>query len=246
MKCKILFSLVSVLSGLFAFAQEQPDAPRFNGADVQYFMGRLVGEFGKVVEERQIAAETLTPQVAVAFVVRADGSVGEWRFRDRSCEGRDRYDVDPASETTREALTEAFSRLDGWSPATYADGRTTDYTLRLVLRLPVEKYLRAQEPDPLLFQGRDPRESFTEWMRERVHYDARYAKVGGVVRVKFYIEPTGRVVIGEVLQSPDEQLTKEVLRAIRASKGKWTPRKVDGVPQRTAYEFHCNYVNDGY
>ena len=77
-------------------------------------------------------------------------------------------------------------------------------------------------------------------------YDARYAKVGGVVRVKFYIEPTGRVVIGEVLQSPDEQLTKEVLRAIRASKGKWTPRKVDGVPQRTAYEFRCNYVNDGY
>ena len=72
------------------------------------------------------------------------------------------------------------------------------------------------------------------------------AEVGGVVRVKFYIEPTGRVVIGEVLRSPDEQLTKEVLRAIRASKGKWTPRKVDGVPQRTAYEFHCNYVNDGY
>lgn len=234
MKNKLLLALVALLSSWMSFAQEQPAEPRFNGADVQYFMRRLVGEFGKVVEERQIAAGTLSPRVAVAFEVHADGSVGEWRFRDRNSEGRDHYDIDPASETTREALTEAFSRLDGWSPATYADGRTTDYTLRLVLRLPVEKYLRAQEPDPLLFLGKDPRESFTEWMHERVRYDARYAKVGGVVRVKFYIEPTGRVVIGEVL------------RAIRASKGKWTPRKVDGVPQRTAYEFRCNYVNDGY
>lgn len=246
MKNKLLLAFVALLFSWTSFAQEQPAEPRFNGADVQYFMRRLVGEFGKVVEERQIAAGTLSLRVAVAFEVHADGSVGEWRFRDRNSEGRDRYDIDPASETTREALTEAFSRLDGWSPATYADGRTTDYTLRLVLRLPVEKYLRAQEPDPLLFLGKDPRESFTEWMHERVRYDARYAKVGGVVRVKFYIEPTGRVVIGEVLQSPDEQLTKEVLRAIRASKGKWTPRKVDGVPQRTAYEFRCNYVNDGY
>ena len=176
MKNKLLLAFVALLFSWTSFAQEQPAEPRFNGADVQYFMRRLVGEFGKVVEERQIAAGTLSPRVAVAFEVHADGSVGEWRFRDRNSEGRDRYDIDPASETTREALTEAFSRLDGWSPATYADGRTTDYTLRLVLRLPVEKYLRAQEPDPLLFLGKDPRESFTEWMHERVRYDARYAK----------------------------------------------------------------------
>lgn len=245
MKNKLFVFIISLLACTAAFAQEQIEAPRFNGADVQYFMRRLIGEFGKVVEERQIAAETLSPQVAVAFKVHADGSVGEWRFRDRNSEGRDRYEIDPATETTREALTEAFSRLEGWSSATDAEGNAMDYTLRLVLRLPVEKYLRAQEADPLLFMGENPDKSFTAWMHKRVRYDARYATVGGVVRVKFYIEPTGRVVIGEVLQSPDEQLSKEVLRAIRASKGKWTPRKVDGVPQRTAYEFRCNYVNEG-
>ena len=80
----MLLSVVLAFSGLLSFAQEQPEAPRFNGADVQYFMRRLVGEFGEVVEERQIAAETLSPQVAVAFEVSADGSVGEWRFRDRN------------------------------------------------------------------------------------------------------------------------------------------------------------------
>ena len=49
---------------------------------------------------------------------------------------------------------------------------------------------------------------------------------------------------GEVVQSPDERLTKEVLRVIRSSKGKWTPRKVRGVPQRTAYEYRVNYHNN--
>ena len=46
------------------------------------------------------------------------------------------------------------------------------------------------------------------------------------------------------MQSPDERLTKEVLRVIRNSKGKWTPRKVRGVPQRTAYEYRVNYHNN--
>lgn len=128
----------------------------------------------------------------------------------------------------------------------YADGRTTDYTLRLTLRIPVEKYLREQDPDPLLFLGEDPGESFTEWMRERVRYDERFARVGGIVCVKFYIEPDGRITIGETLETPDPKLSKEVIRVIRGSKGKWTPSKVDGVPQRTAYEYRCNYVNESY
>ena len=68
--------------------------------------------------------------------------------------------------------------------------------------------------------------------------------VEGVVHVRFYIEPDGRIAIGEVVQSPDERLTKEVLRVIRSSKGKWTPRKVRGVPQRTAYEYRVNYHNN--
>ena len=51
----------------------------------------------------------------------------------------------------------------------------------------------------------------------------------------------GSVTIDEVVESPDEKLTKEVLRVIRNSRGKWTPRKVDGVAQRSAYELRMNY-----
>ena len=34
---------------------------------------------------------------------------------------------------------------------------------------------------------------------------------------------------------------KEMIRVIRNSKGKWTPRKVRGVPQRTAFDYRVNY-----
>ena len=188
-------------------------------------------------------AETLSPKVGVAFVVRADGSIDEWRFRDSTSEGRDRCDLAPASEATRATLTEAFSRLGGWTPATYADGRTTDYTLRLTLRIPVEKYLREQDPDPLLFLGEDPGESFTEWMRERVRYDERFARVGGIVCVKFYIEPDGRITIGETLPTPDPNLSTEGIRFIRASTGKWTTPQLDSVPPLNDSHYPSHSLN---
>ena len=99
--------------------------------------------------------------------------------------------------------------------------------------------------DPLLFEGEDPAKSFPEWMRTKVRYDERFANTGGVVRVKFYIEPDGRITGEEVLETPDKRLSWYVVKAIRSSRGKWTPRKVRGVPQRTAWEFSCNYVNEG-
>ena len=114
------------------------------------------------------------------------------------------------------------------------------------IRIPVEKIRRAQDADPLLFMGENPDENFHAWAKMRIRYDGRFTEKGveGVVHVRFYIEPDGRIAIGEVVQSPDERLTKEVLRVIRSSKGKWTPRKVRGVPQRTAYEYRVNYHNN--
>lgn len=143
-------------------------------------------------------------------------------------------------------MTEAFSHLEGWMPAVDAAGRKVDYTLRLTLRLPVEKIVRMQDPDPLLFQGEDPNTNFFEWVRTRVRYDDRFRNVGGVVHVRFYVEPDGKITIGDVVESPDERLTKEVIRVIRNSRGEWTPRKVRGVPQRTAYQFCCNYIPESH
>lgn len=74
----------------------------------------------------------------------------------------------------------------------------------------------------------------------------RFKNAGGVVHVRFYVEPDGKITIGDVAKSPDERLTKEVIRVIRNSRGKWTPRKVRGVPQRTAYELRMNFIPEGH
>ncbi|WP_229096411.1 energy transducer TonB [Alistipes timonensis] len=246
MKNKLLTLCLFVAFWGAASAQQELTPPKFNGADVEYFMRRLVGEFEKVAVERQIPAAEISPRVAVAFKVDSTGGVSEWRFRDNASEGRDRTDLPTASDATREAMTEAFSRLKGWMPAVDAEGCKTDYTLRLTLRLPVEKIVRKQDPDPLLFLGEDPGKSFYAWAYDRLRYDERFKNAGGVVHVRFYVEPDGKITIGDVAKSPDERLTKEVIRVIRNSRGKWTPRKVRGVPQRTAFELRMNFVPEGH
>ena len=246
MKNKLLTLCLFVAFWGAASAQQELTPPKFNGADVEYFMRRLVGEFEKVAVERQIPAAEISPRVAVAFKVDSTGGVSEWRFRDNASEGRDRTDLPTASDATRKAMTEAFSRLKGWMPAVDAEGCKTDYTLRLTLRLPVEKIVRKQDPDPLLFLGEDPGKSFYAWAYDRLRYDERFKNAGGVVHVRFYVEPDGKITIGDVAKSPDERLTKEVIRVIRNSRGKWTPRKVRGVPQRTAYELRMNFIPEGH
>ncbi|MEI3541046.1 MAG: energy transducer TonB [Alistipes onderdonkii] len=98
---------------------------------------------------------------------------------------------------------------------------------------------------PVAVHGRRPRRDLPcEWARVRLRYDERFAArgVAGLVHVRFYIEPDGKVTIGEVLSSPDEKLSREVIRVIKASKGHWVPRRVRGVPQRTAYEYRINFT----
>lgn len=244
MKNSILL-ICAILAGWSgAFAQQEVEAPRFNGAVIKVFMTRMAAMAEKVAVEKEIPADSLSPVVGLALRIDKEGNMTDWRYLDNTCEGRDRAEFAPATEATRRVMKEAYARLDGtWSPATQ-DGQPCSYTARMTIRIPVEKIERQQNPDPLLFMGENPKKAFYDWAYVRVRYDDRFKKVGGVVRVQFYIEPDGKITIGKVLDSPDEKLTKEVIRVIRNSKGKWTPRKVRGVPQRTSYEFRGNFIND--
>ena len=166
----------------------------------------------EIVDAAQIPAAEFSSQVVVGFTVDETGNVTQWRFLDNTCEGKDSVGVEPATPRTREAMTEALGRLEKWTPA-MKDGKPTTYSWRLTMRL--------------RYDGR---------------FTGRGAKGEGVVRVRFYIEPDGKITIGEVIKSPDEKLSREMIRVIRSSKGKWTPRKVRGVPQRTAYEYGVNFL----
>lgn len=243
---KTLFGLALLFcAGTTAQVELSLTPPRFEGADAQHFMRRLVGEFERIAAAREIPAAELSPRVCMAFVVDTLGGTSQWRLCDNTSSGEDRCDLAPATDATRAALEEAFSGLGGWQPAEDALGCKTDYTMRLTVRLPVEKLARSQEVEPLLFQGEDPEASFPKWVRERVRYEERFAGVTGTVRVHFYVEPDGRITGEKVLETPDERLSWQVIRAVRTSRGQWTPRKIRGVPQRTAWEFRCDYPESG-
>lgn len=248
MKNSLLSILFALLAGTGAiFAQSEVTPPAFNGAVIRVFMTRMAATVEKIAIEQQIPADSISPVVGIALQIDKAGNVAEWRYMDNTQEGRDHAEFAPATAATRRAMEKAYDRLGGtWSPATLADGSPVSYTSRMTIRIPVEKIRRAQDADPLLFMGENPDENFHAWAKMRIRYDGRFTEKGveGVVHVRFYIEPDGRIAIGEVVQSPDERLTKEVLRVIRSSKGKWTPRKVRGVPQRTAYEYRVNYHNN--
>ena len=205
--------LLAALALWCGAAAQQTQPPRFQGADAKRFMARLMGEAEKLAIEKQIPASELSPQVVVAFTVDTAGRVDGWRFLDSTCQGRDKCDAEPATERTKQLVTEALGHLEAWTPAR-KDGLPVSYTWRLTMRLPVEKIAKR-------FSSRG---------------------VAGLVHVRFYIEPDGKVTIGEVLSSPDEKLAREVIRVIRASKGHWVPRRVRGVPQRTAYEYRINFT----
>lgn len=147
--------LLAALALWCGAAAQQTQPPRFQGADAKRFMARLMGETEKLAIEKQIPASELSPQVVVAFTVDTAGRVDGWRFLDNTCQGRDKCDAEPATERTKQLVTEALGRLEAWTPAR-KDGLSVSYTWRLTMRLPVEKIAKRQEADPLLFMGGDP------------------------------------------------------------------------------------------
>ena len=176
--------LLAALALWCGAAAQQTQPPRFQGADAKRFMARLMGETEKLAIEKQIPASELSPQVVVAFTVDTAGRVDGWRFLDNTCQGRDKCDAEPATERTKQLVTEALGRLEAWTPAR-KDGLSVSYTWRLTMRLPVEKIAKRQEADPLLFMGGDPDETFHEWARVRLRYDERFSSrgVAGLVHV---------------------------------------------------------------
>lgn len=191
------------------------------------------------IEER-IPCDSLSPEAAILFRIDKTGTIGDWRTVDNTCEGSDSCGLEPATETTRRLVRRAFDRMEGtWSPA-LRDGRPIGYRLLLTLHLPIKRIERALNPDPLLFQGKDPAESFHDWVRIRVRHDGRFEGEEGLTRIRFFVEPDGRITIDEVLETPSKRQAKEIIRVIRNSRRHWTPRKVDGVPCRTEYVYGIN------
>ncbi len=73
---------------------------------------------------------------------------------------------------------------------------------------------------------------FRRWVQERIRYPEEALKRGaeGHVVVQFTVNKNGKIRDLTVLESPDEALSKEVIRVI-ASSPRWTPGMTAGKPQ---------------
>lgn len=221
---------------------QQTTAPRFRGADPDYFRSCFKNKIAETAVAERISFTELSPLVAVGFTVDTLGRVEGFRLLDNGCTGRDSCGLEPATEATRRAVVLAFERLEGaWTPA-QQDGRPVNYTLRMEVRVPLGKIELQQNPDPLLFEGEAPNKRFRTWVRERVRYHESQITRGqeGYVKARFYVEPDGSITIGEIT-SPVRKLAREVERVIRKSQGKWSPRKIDGVAERSEVNISFNF-----
>lgn len=226
-------------------AAQQTTPPAFNGMTNRFFAARLSDKAAKAAVAQGIPADSLSPQTVVVFRVDTTGAVSDWQYPDDTRTGRDSCDLPPATPATRRLLEQAYAGMEGsWTPGE-RNGRKIPCRVWVRVNMPLEAIARAQGcVEPLLFLGKPADRSFYDWARVRVRYDERYAvrRAQGVYRVRFFIEPDGTLTFGEAPEFVDEKLLCELIRVIRRSRGKWTPRKVRGIPQRTEFVYSMNYL----
>lgn len=75
-----------------------------------------------------------------------------------------------------------------------------------------------------------------EWLGRNVRYPARCQEEGvqGRVMVKFVVEKDGSIGDVQILRSPDEDLSKEAMRVVKAMP-KWSAARKDGQPVRSYF-----------
>ena len=99
-----------------------------------------------------------------------------------------------------------------------------------------EEWQKAQSPDQLPTFKEKGTDAFSAWVMDHIKYpkDAREAKIGGTVLVKFVVGTNGGVQEVEVLRGLYPSLDAEAVRVVRSSP-KWKPALKDGKPCRMTF-----------
>ncbi len=101
----------------------------------------------------------------------------------------------------------------------------------------------APAPDSVTFTGETmPRfeegdlDTFRTWLQSNVKYPAEAVKnrIEGVVVVRFVVETDGTAKLQEIMKSPSQILSDEVVRVVSAAP-RWTPGMRNGKPVRVQY-----------
>ncbi len=143
-----------------------------------------------------------------------------------------------ASDQLRFLISRVLEMSPEWTPA-YRRAKPRRSYYSIVVR-PRERTLELFGPGEgkevmPTFEGGDIT-VFRDWVRRNISYPQtmRNRDVMGKVEIKFFVETDGSVVLQEMIASPHEDFSLEVVRVLLQSP-KWTPGMFEGIPVRVWY-----------
>lgn len=188
-------------------------------------------------------------RVIVTFIVERDGSMSSFRVL----------------ASPDEALTQEALRLLGSVPAgSWTPGLQGDEAVRVKYTLPIDfRTITPETPsveekpspstekeDPYLMAETMPKfqgggvTKFRTWILQHMKYpeEARKRGISGQVLVSFVVTKNGAITQIEVLSSPHDLLTQEVIRVLRHTPdGGWTPGIQEGRKVDVKYTLPLNF-----
>ena len=214
-------------------AAVQPDEkPTFDGGDLMKFVYWVSAQ---VKYPEEAIEKDISGRVLAEFFVEKDGTVT----------------FSKALKSPHEILSKEVERViklsPKWTPA-IVDGKPvrTKYCIPVVFKYNEEtgaaNDVPAMQPDVQpTFEGGDLMK-FAYWVNAQIKYpeEAIEKEITGRVLVEFFVETDGSVTFSQVLKSPHEVLSNEVIRVIKLSP-KWTPATVKGKAVKVKYAIPVNF-----
>ena len=181
--------------------------PSFQGGDISTFRAWVQ----KKANYPQIALENnISGRVLLMFVVERDGSLTGIQVLQS-----------PDSSLSDEAIR-VLKTSPMWEP-----GMQRDKPVRVKYTLPVDFQIR-KGPE-FIVSGVS---SFSEWIQNKLgNPRPSYKGYFNRVSVKFFIEADGSIGDIQVLETPNESLSKKAITALKSSP-KWVPGEINGKPTK--------------
>lgn len=193
---------------------------------------------------REAVRQGLQGRVIVQFTVSEQGELGDVAVLES-----------PGASLTQEVVR-VLATSPRWTPAT-----TAGKPQAVRLTLPLEFRLSEQQSSPTMtetatqthlcedtacfdvdqmpaFQGGDLNR-FRSWLGSNLLYPAQTQ--GGLVVAQFVIDTHGRVGDVQILRSPDQALSDEVVRVLESSPA-WEPARLEGKPVRFSFTLPVQFA----
>lgn len=213
-------------------------SPRFQGGHVEEFVNWAMKQ---IIYPQFSVDNGIEGVVVISFIIEKDGTLTDVGI------------VDSPSDTLSQEVVRVVKLSPVWTP-----GMNDGKSVRMTLNVPINFELKPTEksgnddkprtPSPEVmptFQG-GKWSDFATWMSKNVEYPkwAFDGRIEGKVTVSFVIEKDGTLGDVNIVDSPSDVLSREVLRVIILSPKKWTPGMQDGKNIRVSVHIPVHFKLD--